>query len=207
MADHYSTLGVSPTATQAEIKAAYRRLVLQYHPDRNKEPGATERFIAIQAAWDVLSDPASKSAYDYGRNVYSSAGTYTAPPQPPRKAAPNTPPHSDPYARQEDLYSDDDTDDNYTYTNTHSDPYAPQFGDKPFTPYSSSDRISPHLYRVALMLPLVLYLFLSGQVCNEADTPPTTEHWIVDDSVVSTLILHGDTVFTGGQGHDTLVIP
>lgn len=65
MADYYSVLGVSPTASDDEIKKAYRKLAMRYHPDRNggtKE--SEERFKEITEAYDVLRDPAKRSAYD-----------------------------------------------------------------------------------------------------------------------------------------------
>ncbi len=68
MADFYSTLGVSKTASDDEIKQAYRKLAMQFHPDRNggsKE--AEEKFKAITEAYDVLRDPQKRAAFDrYG---------------------------------------------------------------------------------------------------------------------------------------------
>src|SRR5216117_2616449 len=61
----YDTLGVSKSASQDEIKKAYRKLARQYHPDKN--PGdeqAEERFKDIQGAYDVLSDPEKRKQYD-----------------------------------------------------------------------------------------------------------------------------------------------
>ncbi|XP_040863890.1 chaperone protein dnaJ A6, chloroplastic [Glycine max] len=55
--DYYSTLGIPKSATGKEIKAAYRRLARQYHPDVNKEPGATEKFKEISAAYEVSVCP------------------------------------------------------------------------------------------------------------------------------------------------------
>ncbi len=62
--DYYKTLGVSRTATEKEIKSAYRRLARQYHPDVNKDPKATDRFKLINEAYEVLSDPKKRSKYD-----------------------------------------------------------------------------------------------------------------------------------------------
>lgn len=75
MADFYSTLGVSKTASDAEIKAAYRKLALEWHPDRNKTAGATEKFKEINKAFEVLGDPKKKAQYDqYGHDAYTRAG-------------------------------------------------------------------------------------------------------------------------------------
>ncbi|KAJ9190012.1 hypothetical protein P3X46_001249 [Hevea brasiliensis] len=74
--DYYATLGVTKSATGKEIKAAYRRLARQYHPDVNKEPGATEKFKEISAAYEVLSDDKKRALYDqYGEaGVKSTVG-------------------------------------------------------------------------------------------------------------------------------------
>jgi molecular chaperone DnaJ len=62
--DYYELLGVPRDADQAAIKDAFRTLALRYHPDRNKEPGAEERFKEIAEAYAVLSDPKKRSEYD-----------------------------------------------------------------------------------------------------------------------------------------------
>ena len=62
--DYYEVLGVSKNASKEDIKASYRRLALKYHPDRNKEPGAEEKFKEINEAYGVLSDPEKRARYD-----------------------------------------------------------------------------------------------------------------------------------------------
>lgn len=75
--DYYNVLGVPRTATQEEIKNAYRKLALQYHPDRNKAPDAEEKFKQISEAYAVLSDDGKRQQYDqFGHAGIS--GRYTA---------------------------------------------------------------------------------------------------------------------------------
>jgi len=62
--DYYEILGVKPEASEAEIKAAYRKLARQYHPDKNKEAGAEEKFKAINEANEVLRDAEKRRSYD-----------------------------------------------------------------------------------------------------------------------------------------------
>ena len=65
--DYYDILGVKPDASEADIKSAYRKLARQYHPDKNKEPGAEDKFKAINEANEVLRDKEKRSAYDQVR--------------------------------------------------------------------------------------------------------------------------------------------
>ncbi|MFI5265399.1 MAG: DnaJ C-terminal domain-containing protein [Candidatus Levyibacteriota bacterium] len=62
--DFYETLGVSKTATADELKRAYRKQALAYHPDKNKSKEAEEKFKEINQAYEVLSDPQKRSTYD-----------------------------------------------------------------------------------------------------------------------------------------------
>ena len=62
--DYYETLGISKSASEADIKRAYRELALKFHPDRNKDKGSEERFKEINEAYAVLSDPEKRRQYD-----------------------------------------------------------------------------------------------------------------------------------------------
>jgi len=62
--DYYATLGVEPSAGEAEIKTAYRRLARKYHPDVSKEAGAEDKFKAVNEAYEALRDPEKRAAYD-----------------------------------------------------------------------------------------------------------------------------------------------
>ncbi len=72
--DYYKILGVSKDASQKEIKEAYRKLALKYHPDRNRgNPGASARMKEINEAYAVLSDPGKRRQYDLFQDQYGGA--------------------------------------------------------------------------------------------------------------------------------------
>ena len=62
--DYYEVLGIPRSASQDDIKNAFRSLAREYHPDVNKSPDAEERFKEINEAYGVLSDPEKRAAYD-----------------------------------------------------------------------------------------------------------------------------------------------
>ena len=66
MATHYETLGVAQTATADEIKTAYRKLAMQWHPDKNQgNAEATAKFKDISAAYEILGDESKRREYDF----------------------------------------------------------------------------------------------------------------------------------------------
>lgn len=84
MSDYYSILGLTKSATSAEIKAAYRKLVKIYHPDKNPNSyEAVDKFRQIQQAYETLIDPIARSKYDgkVSYNQYFSQQTTQAKPQ------------------------------------------------------------------------------------------------------------------------------
>lgn len=75
MTDYYEVLGVSKNANAHELKTAYRKQALKWHPDRNKSSGATDKFKEINKAYEVLSDPKKKELYDqYGQEAFEKGG-------------------------------------------------------------------------------------------------------------------------------------
>ena len=73
--DYYQTLGVSKTASADEIKKAYRKLAVKYHPDKNPgDKSAEEKFKQVSEAYDVLSDPKKRKQYDQFGSDYFRAG-------------------------------------------------------------------------------------------------------------------------------------
>ena len=80
--DYYQTLGVKQAASDEEIKAAYRKLARKYHPDKNKEAGAEDKFKAISEAYEVLHDKQKRAAYDNLRagGGYRAGDSFRPPP-------------------------------------------------------------------------------------------------------------------------------
>jgi DnaJ-class molecular chaperone len=73
--DYYDILGVEKTASDAELKRAYRKQALEWHPDRNKSKEAESKFKQINEAYEVLSDSQKRAAYDqYGHDAFKQGG-------------------------------------------------------------------------------------------------------------------------------------
>lgn len=75
--DFYEVLGVAKTASEAELKKAYRQQALKYHPDRNKAADAAEKFKEVSEAYEVLSNPQKRQTYDqFGHSAFDPAAGF-----------------------------------------------------------------------------------------------------------------------------------
>lgn len=78
--NYYEILGVSQNTSSDQLKKAYRQLALKHHPDRDKSPGAEVRFKEINRAYEVLSDPQKRAAYDrFGEAAFTPGGAQRGP--------------------------------------------------------------------------------------------------------------------------------
>ena len=101
MKNYYRILQLDPSAEPAAIAAAYRRLALKYHPDKNKSDGATARMQEINEAYQILRNPRTRSEYDRWLQARP-AERQKEPPPPPRRPRPKpaAPASSGPSARK-----------------------------------------------------------------------------------------------------------
>lgn len=91
--DYYSILQVKPSASEEEIRSAYKRLALEYHPDLSKHPGAEELMKLFNEAYNVLRDPQKRAQYDHERYIEQHApGASETPAGPPAAPAAPRPP-------------------------------------------------------------------------------------------------------------------
>jgi curved DNA-binding protein CbpA len=101
--DPYKVLQVDPEAEDEVVQAAYRRLARKYHPDLTGTPEAAARMASINAAWEMVGDPASRARYDRARAAsmtatgagpatHTTAARQASPPTEPRPPTPPTPP-------------------------------------------------------------------------------------------------------------------
>ena len=75
--DYYKILGIARTASEDDIKKAYRKMALRFHPDKNKSAGAEEKFKEIAEAYEVLSDKRKRDIYDkYGEEGLKGMSIY-----------------------------------------------------------------------------------------------------------------------------------
>ena len=75
MSEFYTLLGVARDASEADIKKAYRKLAMEFHPDRNPAPEAEAKFKEITEAYEVLRDPQKRATYDrYGKSGLDGPG-------------------------------------------------------------------------------------------------------------------------------------
>src|SRR5512146_1413233 len=78
--DYYEVMGVARTASQDEIKRAYRKLARKFHPDVSKEQHAEDKFKELQEAYEVLKDPEKRAAYDQLGADWKSGQQFRPPP-------------------------------------------------------------------------------------------------------------------------------
>lgn len=79
MEDYYQILGISPQATQSEVRRSFRRLAVMYHPDKNKTAEGEERFKEINRAYGILSNPQKRASYDLSITQGYSSSTVSQP--------------------------------------------------------------------------------------------------------------------------------
>lgn len=180
MKNYYHILGIAATATPAEIKRAYHAQVLNYHPDRNSAPDAAAKFMEVQEAWDTLSNEWRRKVYDdtlYPASQPSETNTnVTGRTAKVRTRPAGTPPHSDPYARQEDVFNED-ADPIYEY-------------------YDTDRRYEYPIWVNLMFLPIVFLIFMLHTCANEQTHSKYEAVTTTTLQPGQSLVVNGDTVYT-----------
>ena len=119
--DYYQILGVEKTATEEEIKKAYRKMALRFHPDKNKDPGAEDKFKEISEAYEVLSDKDKRASYDrYGSEGMRAGGGRSGGVGSPTHGGFTFTQHTDPFEMFRSFFGG-------------RDPFSDAFGEDPFS--------------------------------------------------------------------------
>jgi curved DNA-binding protein CbpA len=147
--DPYATLGVPRGARQSEIRAAYRRLAKRHHPDLHTDARATEQMRRVNQAWEVLSNPSLRAAYDADNAAGSRqhvAGHWTTPPRRSTAAAGGTGAAAPPWA----TYGSGSGYEAWT-------PRSHRYGGRPYAEPRSDGSPSPLLFAgLVLLLPVAV---------------------------------------------------
>ncbi|XP_064095245.1 dnaJ homolog subfamily B member 4-like [Macrobrachium nipponense] len=118
--DYYKILGISQDASMEDIKRAYRKMALRYHPDKNKSSDAEERFKAISQAYEILSDVKKRECYD--QHVKGKMEDEEVPNRGNNKTRFTYTSTSDPKTRFTYTSTTSNPKTRFTYTSTTSDP-------------------------------------------------------------------------------------
>lgn len=102
--DYYSILGLDRNASNYEIKTAFRKLALKYHPDKNKSPDAHDKFVLINEAYIILSDNIAKQKYDFEYDLSKKQNQYNRDKTPSK----NYSHRKDAKANKNNIYTDED---------------------------------------------------------------------------------------------------
>jgi len=161
--NYYKILGVTKTATEDDIKKAYRKMALKFHPDKNKEPDAEEKFKEIAEAYEVLGDKSKKNKYDnsHRRNStpnHNYAWSFSFTPSDPFDLFKN-------FFNGHDPFSDSFHDSLFASFNLHRHHHASIFDRDPFftKDFTDSSRVTRRTN------------FTSGRVGSPSTTGVTTE--------------------------------
>jgi DnaJ-class molecular chaperone len=131
--DYYKILGVSKSASEDEIKKAYRKMALKYHPDKNKDPGAEEKFKQCAEAYEVLSDKRKREIYDQvgeeGLKNGAGAGNFSSAGATPNGQTFTYQFHGDPYETFKQFFQSDGMFSSMSFGGGGGNPMSAMFGD------------------------------------------------------------------------------